>query len=248
MRKSKVQMTMAALMAVMLLGGCGEAPYELTEKEEDVIVNYAAHVVTKFNSYQKEGLTYVDLEDTEETAGEEGDAKDAPVSDTPESDAPEDHVPESENTTGGEASGLESVGITASLADLFGAPGLQIDYVGARLSESYIEDSYFAMYPDEGKQYLILGIDITNVGETAADVSYLTEASSFRVSVNHEITSSAETTILPEDFAVYEGTLQPGETAETILLFQVPVSVSSVNSLDLVVSAGENYRIILENE
>lgn len=243
MRKSKVQMTTAALMAVLLLGGCGEAPYELTEKEENVIVNYAAHVVTKYNSYQKEGLAYVEPEDTEEAAGVEDSAENAPVSDTPEN-----NTPEAGDIAGGEASVLESAALAASLADLFGAPGLEFDYVGARLSDSYVEDTYFAMYPDEGKQYLILGIDITNVGDAPAVVSYTTEASAFQVVVNHEITSSAETTILPEDFAIFEGTLQPGETRETLLLFQVPVSVTSVDSLDLVVSAGENYRIILENE
>lgn len=68
MRKSKVQMTAAALMAVILLGGCGEAPYELNDKEEAVIVNYASHVVSKYNTYQREGLMHVaqEAEITEE--------------------------------------------------------------------------------------------------------------------------------------------------------------------------------------
>lgn len=243
MRRSKVQMTIAALMAVMLLGGCGEAPYDLTEKEENIIVNYAAHVVTKYNTYQKEGLTYVDLEDAGEAAEVEDSGEAVPVNDVPETDAPE------AGTAGAdEASGLEAVTLTATLDDLFGAPELQLDYLGFRLSENYVEDTYFAMYPDEGNQYLILGIDITNVGNTPADVSYGTKASAFQVSVNHTITGSAETTILPEDFAIFEGTLQPGETRETVLLFQVPDTVTSVDSLELVVSAGENYRIILENE
>lgn len=53
MKISKIK-TMAALSAVaMLLGGCGEAPYQLTESEEDVIVNYSAHMVSKFNTDQK---------------------------------------------------------------------------------------------------------------------------------------------------------------------------------------------------
>lgn len=32
MRKTKLQMTMVALMAAMLMGGCGEEPYELTDQ------------------------------------------------------------------------------------------------------------------------------------------------------------------------------------------------------------------------
>ena len=65
MRKTKLQMTMVALMAAMLMGGCGEEPYELTDQEEELIVNYSAHVVTKYNTYQKEGLSYVWTEETE---------------------------------------------------------------------------------------------------------------------------------------------------------------------------------------
>lgn len=48
-------------MAGLMLTGCGDAAYDLTDKEESIIVNYAAHMVTKYNTYQKEGLAYVDL-------------------------------------------------------------------------------------------------------------------------------------------------------------------------------------------
>ena len=51
MKISKIK-TVAALTAMtVLLSGC-DAPYELTETEEGIITNYAAHVVTKFNTDQ----------------------------------------------------------------------------------------------------------------------------------------------------------------------------------------------------
>ena len=55
---------LAALMAAsaVLLGGCGEAPYELTEQESNIIANYAAHIVMKYDLNQKEGLQYVKMD------------------------------------------------------------------------------------------------------------------------------------------------------------------------------------------
>lgn len=239
MRKLRVQMTAVALMTLTLLGGCGEAPYELTEVEEDVIVNYAAHVVTKYNSYQKEGLAYVDLEAAEEETAAEQMALEAET----QTDVPADAqanveenvltVPEYESVT---------------LTDLFGAPGLTVDYVGARLANGYAKGGYYALYPDAGNIYLIIGVDITNSGETPVVVDYLAKDAKFEAYVNHEVVSKAETTILTEDFSTFASTLGAGETRETVLLFQVPETVTSLDALELVVSAGDNYQIILENE
>ena len=53
-----------------MLTGCGTKAYDLTEAEESQIVNYAVHVVSKHNSYQKDGLVYVD-QSAEETEPEE---------------------------------------------------------------------------------------------------------------------------------------------------------------------------------
>lgn len=243
MRRSKVQMTTAALMAVLLLGGCGEAPYELTEQEENVIVNYSAHVVAKYNRYQKEGLAYV-VPGTED----EADAEEMPTEDGTEASVPENGTPEGSTSAAGTDTEAAEVLQPATLSDLFGLPGLEIDYIGARLSDSYMEDTYYAMYPDEGKQYLVLGIDITNTAEVPVEIDYLTATSKFQVTVNNEVTSEAEITILTEDFSTFEGSVEPGETKETVLLFQVPVTITSVDDLELIVSAGDNYQIILENE
>lgn len=42
MRRTRIKMMAAVMAATMLLGGCGDALYVLTDDEENVIVNYAA--------------------------------------------------------------------------------------------------------------------------------------------------------------------------------------------------------------
>ena len=45
MMDRKIKTTAYVLLAALFLGGCGEQPIELTEQEEQTIVDYAAHVV-----------------------------------------------------------------------------------------------------------------------------------------------------------------------------------------------------------
>lgn len=240
MRRRTIQMMAAVFLSVTLLGGCGAAPYDLTENEENVIVNYSAHVVAKYNTYQKEGLSYVDLEEESET-----DEPSEPVS--TESDTQD---------TGAAGAGAPSDGDsgavlaqTATLNDLFGAEGLKIDYIGARIESSHMESEYFALYPSAGNLYLVLGIDITNEGTEPVTLDYLTMMPGFEVTVNDNVTAKSEITVLSDDLSSFEGTLAAGETRETVLLFQVPETVVSADKVDLVATLnGNNYQIILENE
>ena len=55
MRRKKIE-GILCLTGMLLLTGCGTKAYDLTEAEESQIVNYAVHVVSKYNSYQKDGL------------------------------------------------------------------------------------------------------------------------------------------------------------------------------------------------
>lgn len=245
MRRAKLLMTTAVMMAAMMMSGCGEEAYTLTDSEEALIVNYSAHVVTKYNTYQKEGLTYVWPEDAED----EADASQTQITEP----AGETTVPEAgtvaempEDTAVNDATVYAANAVT--LDALFGEQGIAIDYVGARLADSYEEDDYYVLYPDSGKQYLVLGFDITNTGEALAHVNCLEKAAKFQAVLNGEITASSELTLLLEDFSAFEATLKPGETRETVLLFQVPATVTSIEKVGLVAVADDNYQIILENE
>ncbi len=243
MRRTKLRMTMATLLAAVLLGGCGEEPYTLTEQEEALIVDYSAHIVTKYNTYQKEGLSYVWPEETEEAGTE---LTEEPVEEStegigvePGTQAP---VPD------GAAENGDTAYVPATLTELFGGSGVELDYVGARLESSYVKSAYYAQYPDAGKQYLVLGIDITNTGTVPVKLDYVTDTTEFQATLNDEVTSSAEITILTEDFSTFEGTLAAGETRETVLLFQVPATITSIEKVGLNAIGDTNYQIILENE
>lgn len=244
MKIRKIQLTAVACLATLMLGGCGEAAYDLTEKEENIIVNYSAHVLAKYNTYQKDGLTWVNTEEEIEAADEE------------EVTAPDESTEAEELGTPaeGDASGVQGDAVvqqpaqTATLNEIFGNSELQIDYVGVRLDQTYGQENYYVLDADAGKTYMIVGIDVTNIGMSPATVDNLSASPQFTATLNGTETMTSELTILNEDFSTYEAILEAGETAETVLLFQVPETVTAIEQLTLNVSLdGENYQIILES-
>ena len=224
MRRTRIKMMAAVMAATMLLGGCGDALYDLTDDEENVIVNYAAHIVTKYNTYQREGLTYVSPEEPEETQ------EDVTVPQTPEAAAP--------------AVSVAAAG-SASLDQLFGADGIQMTYAGAQLAPGYMEGDYYEMTPDAGKQYLVLSIDVTNTGADGVGLDVLSVSPKFTVVLNQSVKSTAETTLLDTDFSTYQGTIPAGGSTRLVLVFQVPDDVASADSVELYVQMDQMIQIIL---
>lgn len=243
MRKTKVQaVAVAAAVFAMFLGGCGEAPYELTATEERIVVNYSAHVLAKYNKYQKDGLKYVpENEITQEVSAGEMDTEAAETADTEIADAGAE-VPQIQDAM---PSDLVE---TATWQEIFGVDGLSLSYVGARIADSYVESEAYALNADAGKRYLVVGVDISNVSETEVELNVFDSKPKFVVTLNGTITSPAELTILPTDFSTYEDTIAAGQTEETVLLFQIPDTVEQIETLKLDVSVNENdYQIILES-
>lgn len=236
MRRTRLLMTTAVLTAVMA-SGCGTELYTLTDKEETLLVNYAAHVVTKYNAYQKEGLTYVLEEEAEE---EDTDASQG----TALEDQEASDFSEETGTADTSAGGTYAEG-AVTLNEVFGESDVALTYLGAQLLGSYVESDVYAMYPDSGKQYLVLGIDVANVGQTPVDIDYLSMKPEFAVVLNGEVHASSELTLLSQDFSTFDAILKAGEVRETILLFQVPDTVTSIESVELTVTTDKKYQIIL---
>ncbi len=244
MRRTRIQMMAAALFAAALMSGCGEKPYELTEKEEALIVDYSAHVVAKYNAYQKEGLTMVFPEETEAaedsmTAAEETlpeQSAGAEVS----SETAEPPVTEDTQTQ-------EETYVPASWNEVLAVPGIEVSYVGASLADSYMEADYYALYPDAGKQYLLLQVDVRNTGSEPVELNSLPGADAFTVRLGQDITATAQQTVLTDDFSSLAGTINAGETKKAVLFFQIPAEVTAVENAELIVTTDQNYQIVLGN-
>ncbi len=230
MRRKKIE-GILCLTGMLLLTGCGTKAYDLTEAEESQIVNYAVHVVSKYNSYQKDGLVYVD-QSVEETETEET-------------------VTGSESVDGTEIMDETPAGNT--LEDVFGADGLEVAYLTNELNENYIESDIgdAGVLPD-GKQYLILYFDVVN----PTDKGIVLDVSSWNATFKVDYTSqdgnsesaSCYTTFLTTDLSGYDESnlINAGETKSAVLLFEIPDSVTEVSDIVLHVTRDDTtYEIKL---
>lgn len=230
MRRKKIE-GILCLTGILLLTGCGTKAYDLTEAEESQIVNYAVHVVSKHNSYQKDGLVYVD-QSAEETE-------------------PEETVTGSESVDGTEIMDETPAGNT--LEDVFGADGLEVAYLTNELNENYIESDIgdAGVLPD-GKQYLILYFDVVN----PTDKGIVLDVSSWNATFKVDYTSqdgnsesaSCYTTFLTTDLSGYDESnlINAGETKSAVLLFEIPDSVTEVSDIVLHVTRDDTtYEIKL---
>lgn len=244
MKKARAKLGMGLLLsALMLTTGCGDKAIQLTEEEEELIVNYAAHVVSKFNTRQPDGLVHVevpaeDMDTSEETEPIEemtetdvGQLPDGAQEMTSENiEQPEKEVPEARQAT---------------LTEALGLTGVEALVTSTELKSSYIEKEYYAMDASAGNMYLIVHVVLKNNGDAETNCDMLAMAPQFGAEVNGMMTVPAETTILLNDLSTYQGIIPAGDSEETVLLFQVPAdTVTQVDSLTLNLTVnGENFVI-----
>ena len=233
-KKKKSLLSALLLSGALVLTGCGEEPYELQDNEREIIVNYAAHIVAKYNVRQPEGYRYVYLAPEDETEVPEEQAEETPK----EQEA--DSAPDSRGDTAADSSdGADEASVT--LSEALGLSGIQAVYTGTEIT-----DRYDSVVPDAGKQLMILHVTLQNRTKKAKKCDILSMLPVFRATVNGTQEVTSEMLILPENLSTWEEKIPAGDSADTIILFQVKKdSVTSVDQLELnVLADGRTSRVV----
>jgi len=233
-----------------MLSGCGmqEAPYDLTEEEQQLIVSYSSHVVSKFNKYQKDGLTYVP------DSGEEESAEDTEVQDIPETEQWEEDTEtkdiEQIATEIVEGSETTEPGTEAGLNDVFADLGLNFTYIGNEVTASYLEDDTYAVNAGIGKNLLVLKFKVENLTEEAIVIDNMASgdiySAKYIMESGKSYNAKSVMTLLINDFTTYEGTVAPQASLEVVIVFEIPAETTEVDVIELKIKRdGENFQINL---
>ena len=225
----KIRKIILGICIGSLLGltGCGNALPEMTQAQEDAIVEYAADIVMRYTKDYDSKLVDLSLYETpeEEPADTEQDGMD-PVTDTPVIDS----------SAGGTAE---------NIAQVLLPEGIDIRFTGYRLADSYPDDDseelVMAMNAAEGNTYLILGFVLSNNTGAEQKVDIYSTQARFTVLINGTERRPVYTTLLLDDLGTYIGTLGAGEEVELVLLPEIEETLAgeiSGLSLSAVTSAG----------
>lgn len=240
--KRKSLLSVVLLTGALVLTGCGEEPYELQDNEREVIVNYAAHIIAKYNVKQPEGYRFV--YPVEEEAAEEEEEQTQTEENQPEENQPEEtddggtqadeQTPEDGPADGTSVEGEQKTP-SVTLSEALGLTDIQAVYTGAELT-----DRYDSIIPESGKKLMILHVTLENQGKKAKKCDILSLLPVFRATVNGTLETTAELTILPENLSTWEGEIPSGGSEDTIIMFQVREDeVTAVEQLELQVTVGE---------
>ncbi|MFP3154759.1 hypothetical protein LQZ18_10130 [Lachnospiraceae bacterium ZAX-1] len=244
-----IRRQVVAILAVcLLLSGCGDKLLELTSEEEAVIINASTDKVSKLNRFQEKGLTYVAPEAEEpETGALPVISETDTVEPTETPGLPGEETPGTQETDDSGAQG-ESESQAVSLTEALGIADIAAEYAGHTESESYKEGEVYSLAAKDGNTYVVLAFNLTNTGTQAIECNFLSQQPDFQLTINELPNIPVKVTLMMNDLSTFVGTIEPGQTQNTILLFEVSKeNAADIQSMNLVLNRdGAQYRISLE--
>lgn len=220
--KRQVISSAVILLTAALATGCGNAIPSLNDQQQELVVEYAAGIVRKYDQNHESKLVELTLEQEAEMTAPEEEIPENPTTDEKEN-ADMDQQEEA----------LEEVTVidnTQELADVsiesfLNLDSVKITYTGCETYDFYPEEGeedelYFVMNATEGNKLLVLKFLTENISgaETTLDIGQ--SETRFTLMVNGE-RKNALTTMLLNELAHYQGTLAPGESTELVLICEI---------------------------
>ena len=219
----KAKKIIVCLVGCLMLSGCGAQIPELNAEQEEIITQYAATTLLKYDANYESGLMSEEemaalmREMITPTPMPTPTPTQAPESEDVEEDS-QDEIPE-------ELIGEEEPVDNRTIAEFFLLEGIDISYAGYDIVDSYPEsttdDWYFAMDAVEGNQLLVLKFDVVNTGTTETEVDILNMTPRFRVFINDGEQINASTTLLTDDLKTMKMVLQPGEVVQEVIVIEI---------------------------
>lgn len=235
--------TLSVLM--LSLSGCALIPeLSLTQEQNELIAEYAAGLLVKYQLGHSMGMVPVsasDLidEDEAEVAIEEMVAEEEPdVEDVSEEVTEIDSVSDA----------VEMVVSTTPIGEVLGALPLDVSYDRFEATDKYPEDGsedlFFSMQAADGNELLILHFLIRNNSDEDSECDLMSNGVKSRLIVNDGERIPAQATILEDDIFNYSGIIEGNGFADAVMVFEVPRGTAeNVSSLKLVLSNSDGENV-----
>lgn len=248
MKKNRLAAGALALAVSITACGCGDQIYEMTDEEETAIVQYSAHVVSKFNRKQSEGIENVAVLKALMKIREE-EAKKRRQQEEEKRQQEEEKPEQKPDASGSQQQGTPSAGqqqkAYVSLTKALQLDGVSASYRKYELVSAYQASQSYMVRANSGNELLVLHVNLKNSGNKTAECDILSKMPSFRLTINGETSVSADTTILLNDLGTYQGKIRAGKTKKAVLIFQVKKgAVKSVDSMELEVTSGGTSALV----
>lgn len=243
MKKRMVLLCSMAMACVM--SGCAGSVPDLTEDESEVISEYAAGILLKYDkNYAGRLLDTAEMEQAEELwqireeEKEQGEKQQEQQQAEVEADAEQE-----QNVADAEVVDRSQETVTASsIEEYYEIDGFTFKYAGFELVSGYPESSddtvYFSMDATEGNMLLVVKFDAENQSGTDQTLDMIEYETRFRIAVNGQSGQNALTTMLLNDLSNYKDTVPAGASVSLVSMIEVPEG-TNVESLTMTLRGKE---------
>lgn len=237
------------LSSTLFLVGC-DSVKDLTDEETRLIAEYAGDLLLKHD------LNYTDRVDEGNKAADamaEASTEELPTEVATEQEATEENTTETGKDVSGRieqdtSEGSEAtVGTLQDIAQIAGVGGVSIMYSNYIITSQYPEgDSDFIdLEASEGYELLVVRFDVTNVSEDIVNVSLMDKGLDYRIVCNDSKAANPMLTILMNDLGTLDISVNPGETQEAVLIFQISEDMKNqLESIKLYVNYNDLDNVI----
>ena len=206
------------IMTGIWLAGCGNAIPEMTMEQQELVVEFAASELLKYDVNYQSKLTAPEPEQPPEE--EQGEQPKEPLIE--EEALPEEIIADTDVTSVDNTGTVEAQNI--SIADFLDLTGVEISYAGYETVDTYPEgeakEAYFFMSATEGNKLLVLRFSALNVSGEELSIDLAKSQTRYKIILNGT-EKNALTTMLLNDMAYYQGTLAANESIELVLLCEI---------------------------
>ncbi len=212
------------------LTGCSKA-VQLDNEQQDLVAEYCAQLVLRYDANYDGKLEKVKEKETEKESSKENDKGEV----TTDSNVSGENVTE-EITTQGQ--GEHSL----SLAEAFGIEGVDIQYTGYSIVDTYSDGSGSPanLVAGEGHSFLVEKFQMSNISGGTLDIPMMSFDTSIKSGVNGSH-YTALITLLMNALNTYTGTMEPGQSTEVVLVYEIN-SLGEGDVSELILEVSENDR------
>ena len=233
----KKKMIIAGICAAGLFAaaGCGAALPDMTEEQEDAVVEYAAEIVMRYTRDYDSRLVDLSLYEEKEETPETG-----------EDNGEEESVPETSDTPVTDISQGASEG---DMARLLLPEGMDLRFTGYRITDTYPDgddaNPYFALDASAGNRIVVLEFDLENGTGARQEVDIYSLAPRFTLLINETEKTPVLATMLLDDLSTYVGSVEAGETVRLVLTAEAGEELAgNISSMRLSATVNGNSVVI----
>lgn len=242
--KKYISCAAIAMLTMSLLTGCSSG-IELTDEENDMVAEYMATALLKYDSQYEASLIYAEaaesVKEEEPFVPVDTMEEDKKVEDTQTSN---EASGESENN-GSEEENLQ-VEATATLKDIFKSKNYEVSFAGVKECETYKEEGneYFIVEAPSDCKLVVVQFAIKNTSGKDIAVALADENILYSFSAKGISGEKPLLTALMGDLQYYNETIPAGKSKEAVILFAVNKNADiSDGTVTLQKESGEICRI-----